>query len=70
MQDAISGVLGQHAEIVTRWVLVAETLDADGDRAAWMLAQEDSKSWDALGLLAYAEQTWRNTVGAVDPAGE
>lgn len=54
---AISGLLaGGQGEMVTRWVLIVETIDDKGERAAWTLAPPDAKTWDTLGLLAFGMQ--------------
>lgn len=47
---------------VTRWVVVAEVIDAEGDRAVWMDVSDDAKAWDSLGLLEYALQRERSTL--------
>lgn len=60
--NAIAGELP--GEMVTRWVLAAETIGADGDRALWLLAPDDAKSWDTLGLAEYALAVERGRVTA------
>lgn len=55
--DAISALLGSRQnEMVTRWVVVVETIDRAGERAAWTLAPLDARTWDTLGLLAFGMQ--------------
>lgn len=54
--DALSQVLSGETEMVTRWVAVIETVDADGKRAAYALAPEGAKPWDSLGLLTFGVQ--------------
>lgn len=53
---AISNALHTADEMVTRWCAVIETIDGDGQRAAWLLCNDDAKPWDNLGLLAFATQ--------------
>ena len=40
--------------MVTKWVILAETIDADGDRGLWSLCSESATAWDTLGLLQFA----------------
>lgn len=40
--------------MVTKYVLVAEVIDTDGDQCIWMNTHSDANAWDTLGLLAYA----------------
>lgn len=40
--------------VVTRYVLVAEVIDAEGDRAVVTVGHEDAAPWDVYGLLHYA----------------
>lgn len=60
--SAIAGELP--GEMVTRWVLAAETIGTDGERALWLLAPEDAKAWDTLGLAEYALAVERGRVTA------
>jgi hypothetical protein len=54
MANAISTVLGQAGAMVTRWVVLADVIEPDGERALWTLAPTDAKAWDTLGMLDYA----------------
>lgn len=40
--------------MLTRWVLLLEVVDDQGERALWTIAAPDQKAWDTLGLLDYA----------------
>ncbi len=40
--------------MLSRFVLVAEVIEANGDRATWTMVDEDAKPWDTLGLLEHA----------------
>lgn len=42
--------------MVQRFVLLAEVVDADGERALWTLTAPDAKPWDTLGLMVYGQQ--------------
>ncbi len=50
LADALPG------EVVTRWVVVVEVVDAEGDRACYALAPPEAMVWDTLGLLTFALQ--------------
>lgn len=40
--------------MVTKFVVVAEVIDTDGDQCVWVSTHEDARPWDVLGLLGYA----------------
>lgn len=40
--------------IVTRFVVVAEVIDADGIRGLWTDTHDGATRWDTLGLLTFA----------------
>jgi hypothetical protein len=70
--SAISNILGEEAEMVTRWVVLVETLDKDGDRGLWSLADHDAKPWDTLGMLMFGvqkEQARISRITASDDGG-
>lgn len=54
--DAVSGLIQQidPGSMVTRFLVVAEIINADGDRAVWMAAAPGQNAWDSLGLIDYA----------------
>jgi hypothetical protein len=56
VNDALSGALNDHGDMLVRWALCAEVIDAEGERGLWTLAPEGQKAWDTLGLLTYATQ--------------
>jgi hypothetical protein len=48
----------QHeGSMVTKWVLLAEVIDKDGDRGLWTMAPSGLKPWESVGMLAFAQQT-------------
>lgn len=53
MRHAVETALG--GEMVTRFVVIAETIDENGVRALWTQAADGQKAWDTLGLLRFAE---------------
>lgn len=56
MADAVQTAVSEvyPGDIVTRWVVLAESIDRDGERAMIMVAQQDMRSWDTLGMLHHA----------------
>lgn len=52
--SAVAQVLGKHGQMATRWVVLVELIDAEGERGLWLEAPDDMRSWDTLGLLDYA----------------
>lgn len=49
--------------IVTKWLLIAETVGPDGERGLWTRTSDDLKPWESLGMLRFAQviegQAWR-----------
>ena len=68
--DAISNILGAEAEMVTRWVVLIETLDKDGDRGLWSLSDHDAKPWDTLGMLMFGVQKEQARISRLDVPDE
>ena len=60
IRDSVGNALAQavagEAEMVTRWVALVEVMDADGGRAAYVMAPDGAKPWDTLGLLTFGVQ--------------
>lgn len=57
MGEAVAAVVNEsEAAVITRWIVLAEGVDVNGERAVWAYSAEDSKSWDSLGLLQYGIQ--------------
>lgn len=54
--DALSDLIQQidPNAMLTRWVVLAEIVDAEGERGLWTLSAPDQRAWDTLGLLDYA----------------
>ncbi len=58
-EQALSGVAALITDLdpgamVQRFVLLAEVIDSDGERALWALTPPDARAWDTLGLIEYA----------------
>lgn len=53
---AVSALVAKVAPgtVTTRYVLVAEVIDEDGDRGSVLVAHEDARPWDVYGLLHHA----------------
>jgi len=64
LAEAIEGVF-QRVEggIVTKWLLIAETVGPDAERGLWTRTSDDLKPWESAGMLRLAqvteEQAWR-----------
>lgn len=62
-QDDTARLVGQIIEgldpgaFVTKYVVVAEAIDTEGQRAVWSQASDDATRWDTYGLLTEALQT-------------
>lgn len=58
LAEAIEGVF-QRVEggIVTKWLLIAETVGPDGERRLWANMSDDLKPWELIGMLRFIEQT-------------
>lgn len=53
--DAVSGVLAsERGEMVTKLIVIAETIDSTGQTALWTCASRGLAEWDATGMLLYA----------------
>lgn len=59
MHSAISAVIQHHDEgsMLTRYIVLAEIITGDGERALWQVAAEDMMAWDTLGMLDHARMT-------------
>lgn len=57
LHAAVSKAINDHEEdasYLTRFVVLAEVVDSEGDRALWQVAADGMKRWDTLGLLDHA----------------
>lgn len=41
--------------MLTKYIVIAEGIDPQGERAVYMATHTDAKTWDILGLLSYAQ---------------
>ena len=61
LRDAIGKVA--HGAIVTRYVIAAETIDADtGEYVLDDIAPDTQPIWDSVGLLDFVLTTWRASI--------
>lgn len=51
LSSAISDAV--EAQLVTKWLVIAEVLDSDGNRYLHTLSSDDLAMWDAMGMMAY-----------------
>ncbi len=56
VEHALATALAEADEMVTRWIALIETVDADGKRGLFLLSNDDAKAWDNIGMLGYALQ--------------
>ncbi len=61
---AVRSSLGSKGEMATRIVVLAETMDGDGQVALWSATDPDAKPWQVLGLLMWAVQ--REQAGIIE----
>lgn len=60
MSDASTGAIAQlingldPGAVVTKFVVVAEVIDADGEPNVWTETHDGAMPWDRIGLLRYA----------------
>lgn len=52
--------------IVTRWVLVAESVGPEGDRGLWCQRSKDMHPWEFLGMLDFALEVERASFSLED----
>jgi microcompartment protein CcmL/EutN len=51
----LNTVLAAEGEMLIKWVVIAESMGADGERGLWAMASADMKSWETLGFLEYSK---------------
>lgn len=53
--DALADVMARDGAMLTRWVVLADVIEANGERALWALCPSEQKAWDTLGMLRFAD---------------
>lgn len=51
LDSGLADAFRDTGDMVNRWVLVTEVVDSNGERALWLNANKDCKTWDILGML-------------------
>lgn len=54
VEEAITSIVSDHNEIITKWVVVAETVNQDGVMGVWTITPHGQPVWNAMGLLEFA----------------
>jgi hypothetical protein len=56
LNNAIAEVISKHEErgLVTKWIALIETLDAEGARGMWTATSDGLTAWDTDGMLHHA----------------
>jgi hypothetical protein len=56
MEESIDAAISDSVsdEVVTRWVCLVESLDADGTRGLWTATSDGVMAWDTVGMLDHA----------------
>lgn len=63
LEKALASAIGRHeVGMVTRWVALVESVDADGVRGVWPLTAEGMSAWDTLGLLSWGLEIERASI--------
>lgn len=66
VESAMADAFRESDEMVTRWVVLVEVIDTNGERGLWTLAPDDATAWDTLGMLTYATQLEQAALGNLD----
>jgi hypothetical protein len=56
LQHAISQALRQAGYYATKWLLLTEVIDNSGGRPFLSFTSPETRPWETLGLLRYAEK--------------
>lgn len=63
LADALDNTLARHEKArLTRWLVLMEVIDEGGNYGLWTVGGPDSKPWDTLGMLRYAETIQKGEV--------
>ena len=55
LTQAVDGIVSRHnGGMATKWAMVVETINADGERGMWSFTSAGIAPWDTLGLFSYA----------------
>lgn len=53
--DALADAFTKSDYMVTRWVVGAEVINADGERWIWNICPEGQRAWDSLGIIRFMD---------------
>lgn len=69
---AIDRVMRAHAAeaFLARYMLVAETVDSQGDRNLWLSSTAGMKPWDVLGFTGFAHEQAKSDAMGFTPCDE
>lgn len=55
IHEALSTIIAKYGSpITTKWVVLAESIEENGQRGMWMLTTPGQQRWESLGMLHYA----------------
>lgn len=57
VDTAVSEILAEDGGMVTKWVLLAEKVNAEGETEFWSMTSPGISPWDRLGMLEYHART-------------
>lgn len=52
---AVEGIFARNSIMATKWLILTEALDVEGNYGLWTFGGQDMRPWDVLGLLSYAK---------------
>lgn len=71
LEQALASAIGRHeVGMVTRWVALVESVDAEGIRGVWPLTADGMTSWDTLGLLSWGLELEKAAVHRTHPEAD
>lgn len=70
LADALAEVISQREKArLTRWLVLMEIIDESGNYGFWTIGGPDTKPWDTLGMLNYAETIQRSEISRLEEEG-
>lgn len=53
LEREIPGAFAAKGQFVTRWLVIAEAVDPDGERMLWLHNSDEALPWDLIGMLEF-----------------
>lgn len=53
IRQAVEGTLQQYGGFATTWVCLISSVEQDGSKSVWLLADKNMRAWESMGLLEY-----------------